>query len=497
MKRKYELKILSDSDVERIHEESLKILKELGMKFPHKELLNSFKKMGALVDFDTEIVKFPPEVIENVLTIQRKNTNEYFEKYEPVDENDYTQKFFMSGGNNSYRIDPDHFKRKDPTLEDMLKAIVVGNALDNVVRISGYYIPASYDDLLADIIQFYLLSLYSKKRYFFTYIYSLESAKCLIGMAREVAENEHQFLNGSLIEYEIEPCGHLEFAREHLEIAAEFAKHKMKIATTHWAWMGRHTPLTYASLLTLTNAHILAGTAVLIALNPDNMHYRYIFPTHNVNPRYSSVPLMAQPNMIIYAWAARQLADFYGFKYCITNSGFSNEIQDNFQCGFEVGVTAALSIAAGITCLGVKGIYGCDEGVSIERLVTDNELIDYLNFVFSRSINIDDSTLEYEKIKSKARGKLFLEELTDDRKIKEMYWNSNIFYAGNYEDWHENIGRENIRKKIDKILKENFPPSLVLPIEKVKNIEGIMRAHVKDKGFVDRLKKDLKHILKK
>jgi trimethylamine--corrinoid protein Co-methyltransferase len=494
MKRKYELKILSDSDVERIHQESLKILKELGIKFPHKELLNSFKKMGALVDFDTEIVKFPPEVIENALAIQRKNTDEYFEKYEPVDENDYTQKFFMSGGNNSYHIDPDDFKRKAPTLEDMLKAIVVGNALDNVIRISGYYIPAAYDELLADIIQFYLLSLYSKKRYFFTYIYSLESAKCLIEMTREIAENEHQFMNGSLIEYEIEPCGHLEFAREHLEIAAEFAKNKMKIATTHWAWMGRHTPLTYASLLSLTNAHILAGTAALIALNPDNMYYRYIFPTHNINPRYTSLPLMAQPNMIIYAWAARQLADFYGFKYCITNSGFSNEIQDNFQCGFEVGVTAALSIAAGITCLGVKGLHGCDEGVSMERLVTDNELIDYLNFVFSRSINIDDSTLEYENIKSKARGEWFLEDLKDERKMKEMYWNSDIFYFGNYEDWHENIGRENIKKKIEKILEENFPPSLLLPLEKVENIEGIMKTHVKDKGFVDRLKNDLERI---
>ena len=156
-----------------------------------------------------------------------------------------------------------------------------------------------------------------------------------------------------------------------------------------------------------------------------------------------------------------------------------------------------ISIAAGITCLGVKGLHGCDEGVSIERLVTDNELIDYLNFVFSRSISIDESTLEYEKIKSKARGKWFLEDLNDDRKMKEMYWNSDIFYAGNYEDWHENIGRENIRKKVDKILKENFPPSLMLPIEKVETIEGIMRAHVKDKGFVDRLKNDLKRILKK
>ena len=496
MNRPHQLKILSDSDVERIHQESLKILKELGAKFPHKGILNAFKKMGARVDFDSEIVYFPPEVIGNALDIQRKNTEAYFAKHDPVDENDYTQKFFMSGGNVKHRMDPESFERKPAGLRDILEAIIVGNALDNVIRVSGYYIPHEYDALLADIIQFYLLSLYSKKRYFFTYIYSLASARCLIDMAREVAENEHQFLDGSLIEFELEPSGHLEFAKEHLEIAAEFAKNKMKIATTHWSWMGRHTPLSYASLLSLTNAHILAGTAALIALNPDNMYYRYIFPTHNVNPRNTALPLMGKPNQIIFAWAARQLADFYGFKYCITNSGFSDELQDSFQYGFETGVTMALSIAAGITCLGVKGMHGIDQAVSLEHLVADHEMIDYLNFTFSRLVRVDDSTLAYEEIKKKLRGADFLDTLKDKTRMKEIYWDSDIFYSGQYADWHENIVRENIKKKIDRIMRDGFPPSLVLPAGKVNKVEEVMRAHVKDKGFIDKLKSDLRSALK-
>jgi trimethylamine--corrinoid protein Co-methyltransferase len=497
MNRPHQLKILSDSDLERIHRDSLTILKELGAKFPHKGILNSFKKMGARVDFDSEIVYFPPEVIENALDIQRRNTEAYFAKYDPVDENDYSQKFFMSGGNVKHRIDPVTFERKPAGLRDMLEAIVVGNGLDHVARVSGYYIPQDYDPLLADIIQLYLLSLHSRKRYFFTYIYSLESAKCLIDMAREVAENEHQFLDGSLIEFELEPSGHLEFAREHLDIAAEFARNKMKIATTHWSWMGRHTPLTYASLFSLTNAHILAGTAALIALNPDNMYYRYIFPTHNVNPANTALPLMGKPNQIIFAWGARQLADFYGFKYCITNSGFSDEIQDSFQYGFETGVTMALSIAAGITCLGVKGIHGIDQAVSLEHLVADHEMIDYLNFTFTRPVSIDDSTLAYEEISKKPRGSDFLEALKDKKRMKEIYWNSDIFFAGDYAAWHENTVRENIKKKIERILKEGFPPSLVLPADKVRKVEEVMRNHVKDKGFVDRLKSDLQNALKK
>jgi trimethylamine--corrinoid protein Co-methyltransferase len=496
MDRKYQLKILRDSDVERIHRESLKILRELGIKFPNKAVLNALKKMGADVDFDAELVRFPARVIEEAIAIQRKNTDAYFSTHERLDENDYRQSFFMSGGNIKYVIDPKTFKRRPARLRDMVESIVVGNALGNVSRVSAFMIPHEFDLRLADIIQFYLLSLYSRKRYFFTYIYSLDSAKCLIDMARAVAEDDLQFSNGSLIEYELEPCGHLEFAKEHLEIAAEFARNNMKIGTTHWSWMGFHTPLSYASLLSLTNAHILAGTAAIIALNPQNMYYRYIFPTHCVNVHDTSIPLMGHPNQVIFAWAARQLADFYGFKYCITNSGFSDAVEDNFQSGFEVGATAALAIASGITCLGVKGIIGVDQGVSLERLVTDNELIDYLNFVFSRAVKVDEETLGYEAIKSVARGGNFLESLKDREKTREMLWESNIFYAGKYENWQRDASRERIRARIVQILRDHYPPQLVVSREKAAKVEEVMRAHIKDNSVVDRLKRDLQKILR-
>jgi trimethylamine--corrinoid protein Co-methyltransferase len=496
MSRRLNLKILSDSDIEKIHKESLRILREIGVRFPHRGLLEVFKKKGAIVDFETEIVKFPDEVIEDAIKKQRENTDAYFKKHEKFDENDYTQKFFMSGGNIKHLIEPGTFKRKDGNLRDMLRAIVIGNELENVSRVSAFLTPKNYDPKLADIIQFYLLSLYSKKRYFFTYIYSLNSAKCLIDMARVVAEDDFQFKNGSLIEYEIEPCANLEFSKEHLEIAAEFSKNNMTLATTHWAWMGRHTPLTYASLLALTNANILAGTAVLMALNPDNPYYRYIFPTHCVNRKDTDLPLMGNPNQIIFAWAARQLADFYGFQYCITNSGFSDAIEDNFQSGFEVGVTAALSIAAGVTCLGVKGIVGIDQGVSFERLVTDNEMIDYLNFIFCKKIEVNEETFDFDSIKKAGIGENFLHSLENEQRVRDMYWDSDFFYSGSYENWRKNISSEKLKSKIDKILKDNYPPKLLISEDKVKQLDTVMRSHVKDKSFADKLKKDLRKIVK-
>jgi trimethylamine--corrinoid protein Co-methyltransferase len=495
MKRRFQLKLLGGRDIEQVHRESLRILRELGVRFPHKDYLEAFKKMGARVDFDTEIVRFPAEVIEEALEIQRRNTQAYHRAHEQIDPNDYTQKFFMSGGNMRYLIEPGTFERRLATLRDMLQAIVIGNALQHVTRVSAFLIPSEYEAGLADIIQLYLLSLYSQKRYFFTYIYSLESARCLIDMARVVAEDDFQFRNGSLIEYELEPSGHLEFAREHLEIAAEFARRKMKIGTTHWSWMGYHTPLSYASLLALTNAHILAGTAAIIALNPENMYYRYIFPAHCVNRRDTSVPLMGSPHQVVFAWAARQLADFYGFPFCIANSGFSDALEDNFQSGFEVGVTAALSIAAGITCLGVKGVVGVDQGASLQRLVTDNEMMDYLNFVFSRSVDMGELALDRPAIEGAPRGGNFLASLQEGERLERAYWDSEIFFSGKYESWHSGISRESIRRRIESILRDHYPPGLVIAEGKVSELEAVMGSHVEDRSFVSRLRADLHRAL--
>jgi trimethylamine--corrinoid protein Co-methyltransferase len=495
MNRRYELKILRDGDIERIHEESLRILAEIGVKFPSQTLLASFKKLGAVVDFDTEVVKFPAKVVDHALKVHRDNTERYFRDIGGFDESDYTQRFFMSGGNVKYTIDPMTNQRKEGCLQEMVKAIVVGNALKNVDRISGFMIPHEYDAKLADIVQFYLLSLFSKKRHFFTYIYSLPSAKCIIEMARTVAENERQFMDGSLIEYELEPSGHLQFARENIEIATEFARNGMKIATTHWGWMGYHSPVTYASLLALTNAHILAGAVALVAMNPKNMFFRYIFPTHSVNRKDTSLPMMGNPNQVIFAWAARQLADFYGFKFCITNSGFSDAIEGNFQSGFEVGVTAALAVASGVTCLGVKGIIGIDQAVSLERLVTDNEMVDYLNFVFSRKLNVDAQCLDYETVRKTSFGGNFLDDLKNAERTKDTHWESDFFFSGSYAGWHPDISRERIKEKIEKILRDGFPPKSVLDGQKVEKLERVMAEHIGEKGFVERFKQDLAKIV--
>ncbi len=57
------IKTLADEDVEKIHQATLTVLNQAGVRFPSKKALLVFAKTGAQVDFESQIVKIPPDLL--------------------------------------------------------------------------------------------------------------------------------------------------------------------------------------------------------------------------------------------------------------------------------------------------------------------------------------------------------------------------------------------------------------------------------------------------
>jgi trimethylamine:corrinoid methyltransferase-like protein len=253
--------------------------------------------------------------------------------------------------------------------------------------------------------------------------------------------------------------------------------------------MGKNAPLEYAAMLAITNANILAGLAILTAMNPDNMYFRYICPPHMVNPHNHDLALMGNVNQIVFSWATRQLADYYGFKYTITNSGFSDSMENDFQAGFEIGVTAALAIAAGITSNGVKGVVGMDQAVSLGRLVADHEMYSYLNEAFGRRVDVNENTLQSDRVDAAGIGGDFLDCLEDASRVREVYGESPVFFSGDYETWKKGPrSNERLGSRIEQLIAEGFTPAPVLDTEKLHMLDKAVEKHVDDRSFLPRLK---------
>jgi trimethylamine--corrinoid protein Co-methyltransferase len=493
MPESYAFKLLPDEALERIHHESLSILETLGVRIPNKQILNIFKKNGAVVDFDTQVVRLPRKLVEQVIRQAVSSQERYYREHEDPN-GTYRIKGLMGLSKTPYLFDHEDFKRRKSTLADVLKAIAIGNRLEHVERISCLVSPEIYQGDYFDLLCFYLLYLYSGKRHFLGKINSVESARGIIEMARTVAESDEQLKDGKLLEYELLPVRNLEYDPKRLAIALELLKNKIRILAGHWCWMGCHTPMSYASALMLSNANVLASMSIVILVNPDQLYLDYITDIFTINREDPASPLFGSPNQAVFAMAAKQLADRYGFRVCLANSGLTDAIPDNFQSGFERGVTAAMTVACGARCIGLQGILGRDQGVSFEELVIDHELLSYLNFLFSRDFRVNDETLQVDKIRNAGIGASFAELTRRREETKDCYWKSDIFLSGTYETWDKGRMLGNIKSKLSRILKESFPPTPAVGEAKASGLDEILRRCVKDEKLLSAFRTELSRI---
>ncbi len=68
MTRAY-LRLLSTEDMQRIHEASLAMLEKTGMLIEHGQARQMLREHGALVDDETQMVRFPASLIEEKLAL--------------------------------------------------------------------------------------------------------------------------------------------------------------------------------------------------------------------------------------------------------------------------------------------------------------------------------------------------------------------------------------------------------------------------------------------
>ena len=61
------LKVLSEEEISTIHDKCILILSSKGVKVDHPQALKIFSRAGAHVDFDSQKVMFPKDIIDAAL----------------------------------------------------------------------------------------------------------------------------------------------------------------------------------------------------------------------------------------------------------------------------------------------------------------------------------------------------------------------------------------------------------------------------------------------
>ncbi len=463
-----DIKVLSDGELQEIHGATLDILSTVGMKFPNQEVLEILQKNGAAVDFQSQVAKFPPAMVEKHLQAARKNSSYKVRLEDGMHVNAGDFRFNLCGQVTIF--DWEKQQRRYCVYDDVVRFILLGNQLKNV-GVNGAVTPSDVPSNLADIYMAKALYTYSTKPVR-PWVLTPQSAEIILEIAR-IAHGPEDFKKKKPVFYTVESISPLRFGDNSLEIGLIMVRNGMNIGLGPIPMSGATGPITLAGNLTLANAEALGGIVLVQCLNPGQPMY-YHGGSHSIDLK-TTICAFGSPNQTLSGLAHLQLAKHYGLP-CIANVGGHNSLGRDTQAGVEAGAGLALALAGGIGHSVDMGLTGSDQTMSFEQVVVDNEWVDFLNHIFS-GFEVSRETIAADVIKSVGIGGNFLMEDHTVKHMREFYWESSLFSCDTWDGW-EARGRDSIfdraHKKVMDIFRQHYPPKPVVSAEKVNKIEALV-----------------------
>jgi trimethylamine--corrinoid protein Co-methyltransferase len=185
---------------------------------------------------------------------------------------------------------------------------------------------------------------------------------------------------------------------------------------------GATGPVTIAGTITLQNAELLASLFLTNIICGDiDMYGAYC---HSVDPS-SLLCSFGSPNQALLGIASAQMAKHYGFKSA-SNSGLTDSVMPDFQCGFEKASNAIFGCLAGNGDMGAQGIVGADQGISLEQLILDNEWINAYNYILNGA-EVTEETIGADVIESVGIGGEFVSEEHTVEYLRDSFYFSKFF----------------------------------------------------------------------
>ena len=446
------VEILAPQEIESIHQATLEVLSTVGCHLPHRRVLDRLAAEGATVDYASAQAKPPPALVEKAISAtrggRRITTEDHFR--EPVLRGGQLS---IGPGNQANIVDYGATCRRQGTVDDVLKGLVLCNELPHVRSAMPLVTPANIPQVMGDLYGYYLCALYSKKP-FGVYIMTPESARQIIRIAEIGASGGKPHVG-----YLLEPNGALSYDEISLQMAISFVEAGHSFHLGPMAMAGLDAPVTLAGTLVMQNCYNLIGNVVAYLWGTSG---GWSGSAHTMDLR-SSLCSFGSPNQVLLGWAAIQLGNWYGFQTG-ANTALTDACVPDFQGGFEKGMSVMATLLAG-GGFGAQGIVGADQGTSLEQLVIDNEWASALDHIFSHGMEVNEETLGVEAIlRVGILGNFFADEHTI-RHMRRTYWRSTIFNYEGWDGWMARGGKDvyaRAHEQVERILSAHYPPQPVV-----------------------------------
>ena len=440
--------IVSEDELQRVHDASLTILEEIGIDILHSEVRERLRAAGADVRADSERVRFDRGLVDRAIgqapgafTLHARDPakNLRFEA-------GFTAFSAVASTPNAACMD---HGRREGNHADYRNFIRLGQMLNAVQLWGGYpteptdiHASVRHLDALHDILTLSDKSLHAYSLGRERNLDALEMVRIARGIDEETLCREPSIYTV------INASSPLRLDTPMLQGVLEFASRNQPVVLTPFTLAGAMAPVTVAGAVAQQNAEALAGLVCTQAINP-GAPFVYGGFTSNVDMKTGS-PAFGTPEFMKATLLGGQLARRYDLPFRASNVNAANALDAQAAYESVFSLWGAIQGGANLVFHGAGWMEGglC---ASFEKMVLDADLIGMVG-EFLTPLQTDDDGLALDAVREVGPGGHYFGTAHTRARYKTAFFSPMISDWRNHEAWVE-AGRPDALNKANRIYK--------------------------------------------
>ena len=453
---KAKMDVLSNHDIQKVHDASLRILAEVGVRIESRAVRDLLKGAGARVDdagltfIDEELANRSIEAAPEAVRICSRGGTDYVIPHDDV-------QLISTDGQPPSIFDPATGEKRASTLQDLKELTTLADALPEV----GFYWPMVIaNDAPSDRSSFYefLVSIAYTSKHVQHGAASAEEASYQVELCSAILGSEGSLKERPIFSDVCTPISPLRYDAGEAEAIVVLAKAGVPVIHLSMGIAGAVTPASIAGTLAVINAENLCGMAICQAASEGSPSIYSSFS--GIMDLKTGVFLCGTPEGVLLDSAAVQMAKHYKVPTCAGGPSNAARSLSSEACG-ESAITAMGALLTGADMM--VGLGGLDRAgmMSKEKLVMDCETWRWLDRL-RHGIDMSDEAFGLDAIARQGPGGTFLSDIHTAKFMRKEFMIPQItmYQAKREPDRKEDELLTFAKTRVKELLASHRPPLL-------------------------------------
>ena len=475
-----QLQYMSELDMDKIRDAVVAVLAETGVRMPYRPALEMMKEHGCRVDFKTNVVQIPEDILTKYLDIAPSEFTLHGRNPQ-WDVRVDRQNVYTIGGSSALFVLDLEGNRKTATMKDLEDLTRVQDSLENLHIMHGIVNPQDIPQEGFDR-RLFSTMMRGTERFYYSQALGKNGVCDQVKMASHIAGSNKKFKENPFFSIVLCTVSPLVYPRIRLEELMECAESGVPLFIEADAIPGATTPISIAGTLVEQSANVLAGVCLAQMVHPGHPCI-YSIASGIMDMATGDYSGGAPETQILHA-ATAQIAHYFGLP-CQAGTGIDSVLPD-MQAGYERGVQFLTCTLGGADFVHLAtGMLEQMLTASYEQCVLDDEILSAV-FRVAKGFEVNDEMIALDTIQRVGIGGEYLGEEHTVQHFRDLRWFPTLTNRKRWDGWLADGGKDFRQRGVDRVRKilneprpEYLEPKLADEIEKMalqfqqEEIEGI------------------------